>query len=148
MRFLDVIRGSRCAAPSKLLPVMKMPLMTRVKSEIGLCRLMLLKYGYLPCCPEHRQANAKSDAQCTPEVRGDIHKQKTQILPVDQGAADRQHISSRRHGFRSVVCTISSRPLVTPVGTGQQRKRGFLKLCRNLRREQHTLSPNARCRMQ
>lgn len=28
MRFLDVIRGSRIAAPSKLLPVMKMPLMT------------------------------------------------------------------------------------------------------------------------
>ena len=31
MRFFDVIRGSRCAAPSKLLPVIKMPLMTVVE---------------------------------------------------------------------------------------------------------------------
>ena len=119
IRFLDVIRGSRIAAPSKLLPVIKIPL-----GDIHGCKLCSrwpqdMQRVHLPGCSQHGKPHAKPDPHCTPEVRRDVHKQKSQVLPVDPGVASGQHESGCRH-CRHVVRDQDSVQLVWYVGTMAQ----------------------------
>lgn len=142
MRFFDVMRGTRMAAPSRLLPVMKMPLhsgsgVKRTRGALA-CRgdrrsrarragergqpAAIEPRAGAPCGAGDGQADRQADAQARKEVGRNQLEQEAQVGPVDEHAGA-QHVAKVQqllgcHGCRGARANLGHAPRARPPRSG------------------------------
>ena len=93
IRFFEVMRGCLVAAPSRLEPVMKMPLRQhqggRVCARPWRAGVRYTLAHGAPGRPQDGQAHALADADGAPEVGADVLEQEEEVVPVDGAAVVR-----------------------------------------------------------